>query len=140
MNILRLTIASLFLFGGVAQGATLACEVPAANVARSVQLCEELRQQLRVRSSEWDTNICATEFLRLGLVEGERRVSTRAAKATVAGDVNDAVVDFQSTWPHPTRAVCGDGTLDSEDPFNEECDDGNTVGGDGCDSSCIIEP
>jgi len=32
--------------------------------------------------------------------------------------------------------VCGDGARTSE----EECDDGNTVSGDGCSSSCTIEP
>ena len=32
--------------------------------------------------------------------------------------------------------VCGDGTWDSG---TEECDDGNSVSGDGCDASCVIE-
>ena len=32
--------------------------------------------------------------------------------------------------------VCGDGTLDA----GEECDDGNTVDGDGCSAVCTIEP
>ncbi len=35
-----------------------------------------------------------------------------------------------------TLPVCGDGVLDSE---TEECDDGNTEGGDGCDASCGLE-
>ena len=34
--------------------------------------------------------------------------------------------------------ACGDGNLDSE--AGEECDDGNTVDGDGCSSTCQIEP
>jgi cysteine-rich repeat protein len=36
----------------------------------------------------------------------------------------------------PLRAVagCGDGALES----GEECDDGNTVGGDGCSASCLL--
>jgi cysteine-rich repeat protein len=32
--------------------------------------------------------------------------------------------------------VCGDGTLDT----GEDCDDNNTINGDGCDSVCNIEP
>lgn len=32
--------------------------------------------------------------------------------------------------------LCGDGVLDS----TEECDDGNTTGGDGCASDCTVEP
>ena len=36
----------------------------------------------------------------------------------------------------PVAAICGDGLV--EDP-PEECDDGNILDGDGCDSDCIIE-
>ncbi|HSP98160.1 MAG TPA: PQQ-dependent sugar dehydrogenase, partial [Candidatus Dormibacteraeota bacterium] len=42
--------------------------------------------------------------------------------------------------PTPTTTVgplhCGDGTADAD----EECDDGNTVAGDGCDAACQLEP
>jgi cysteine-rich repeat protein len=31
---------------------------------------------------------------------------------------------------------CGDGVRDNAAPFNEECDDGNAIEGDGCDSNC----
>lgn len=35
-------------------------------------------------------------------------------------------------------ARCGDGI---SDPLaGEQCDDGNTIDGDGCSSSCLIEP
>jgi cysteine-rich repeat protein len=34
-----------------------------------------------------------------------------------------------------TRGICGDGVLDP----GEQCDDGNTVAGDGCSSTCQIE-
>ena len=34
-----------------------------------------------------------------------------------------------------TQSTCGDGTLDP----GEECDDGNTTDGDGCDSECVLE-
>src|SRR5512143_1232668 len=42
--------------------------------------------------------------------------------------------------PTPTATAgplhCGDGTADAD----EECDDGNTVAGDGCDAACQLEP
>jgi len=38
--------------------------------------------------------------------------------------------------PPPPPPVCGDGYVD----WNEECDDGNEVGGDGCEPDCTIVP
>ncbi len=38
--------------------------------------------------------------------------------------------------PDCTTPVCGDGEVQGD----EECDDGNTTPGDGCDESCVIEP
>ena len=139
MHVSRIIIAALFFLVAPVQAATLNCTLPAANVARGLELCEELRVQLRVRSAEWTNDVCATQFFRLGLVEGERRSSTRTANASVAAAVNDALTSFQSTWVRPTRATCGDGTLDTEVPFSEQCDDGNNTDGDGCDSSCVSE-
>ena len=37
--------------------------------------------------------------------------------------------------PGNGSAICGDGQVD----LDEECDDGNTVGGDGCGASCLLE-
>jgi cysteine-rich repeat protein len=137
MRKLIFLIPFLLPIGVTATAADLTCTVPAANVTRAQELCDELRIQLRIRSSEWDNDVCATQFLRIGLVAGERASATRTARAAVSGDVNDAVVLFQSTWPKPTAAACGDGTEDTE--FGEECDDGNTANGDGCSDSCTNE-
>jgi cysteine-rich repeat protein len=35
---------------------------------------------------------------------------------------------------------CGDTLIKYSSPFLEECDDGNNFNGDGCSSTCIIEP
>jgi cysteine-rich repeat protein len=137
MRVYILLCLSLILFSGTAQSADLTCTIPAANVTRGVELCEELRLKLRVRSSEWDNDVCATQFLRIGMVAGERVSATKTANTTVSGDVNDAVVLFQSTWARPTPVACGDGTLDTE--FGEECDDGNSTNGDGCSDACVSE-
>lgn len=45
---------------------------------------------------------------------------------------------LNNIWPDPLPdAACGDDHLDPE--YGEECDDGNTVDNDGCDSSCTVE-
>jgi cysteine-rich repeat protein len=46
-------------------------------------------------------------------------------------DVDDCRISEEACWS------CGDGYLDTL--AGEECDDGGTVSGDGCDSSCIAE-
>jgi len=137
----RLVAVIFTLFLAIPAGAAdLVCTVPAANVARSVELCEELRLQLRVRSTEWSNDVCASQFLRIGLLAGERNISKRLANTAVATLVNDAIVTYESTWARPTAAICGDGVLDSEAPFLEACDDANLINGDGCSDSCTIEP
>jgi cysteine-rich repeat protein len=58
-------------------------------------------------------------------------------RAPTGGEKADAdPVGF--TLPDAPRAVCGNGILDPFAPF-ETCDDGNTVGDDGCSQSCWIE-
>ncbi len=125
-------------FAHSAIAADLICVLPAAYVTRGVELCEELRLKLHIRSSEWDNDVCATQFLRIGLLTGDKASIKRASQITVNQAVNDAVDAFRIDWPSLVAANCGDGTLDTE--FGETCDDGNTDNGDGCDDSCIIEP
>lgn len=63
--------------------------------------------------------------------------------ATSSGNVVVAVELFTDVY-EPTlpyhiivdKSVCGNGTTD----FDETCDDGNVVSGDGCSASCEIEP
>src|SRR5262249_35967116 len=40
-----------------------------------------------------------------------------------------------STEPPPDEGVCGDGSVDP----GEQCDDGNTISGDGCSATCQTE-
>jgi len=44
----------------------------------------------------------------------------------------------QATLSYALNPGCGNGVLEPE--LGEQCDDGNTAGGDGCDSQCRIEP
>ncbi len=52
------------------------------------------------------------------------------------GDLNSYHGNVLSYGPVCKPGVCGDGTLTSD----EQCDDGNTRGGDGCSAKCIWEP
>jgi len=46
-----------------------------------------------------------------------------------------AIKEIVQAVPQPPAAVCGNGAIEA----GEQCDDGNTVSGDGCDSNCQIE-
>jgi len=136
VNKIIVVIASLFVAGS-ALAADLVCTIPTASVARGVELCEEARVALRVRAADWNNDVCSSYFLRLGLIEAEKRSTRRAYTGSVNSAVSGAVNDLTASWPGPTPAICGDGTLDTE--FGETCDDGNLIDGDGCDSSCETE-
>jgi len=128
----------LVLVAAPALAADLVCTLPTESVTRGVELCEEARLALRVRTADWNNNACASYFLRLGLIEAEKISTRRSFTNSVNTAVRDAVASLTTTWPAPTAATCGDTIIDTE--FGETCDDGNRINGDGCDSSCIIEP
>lgn len=133
------TLAAAFLFVGVASAAELVCEVPPANVPRAVELCEILRVKMQVPSARWDNDACATEFLRRGMRDGEAAVTSNEARKSVRDAVRDALVEFDANHPSAlVPSVCGDGELITEFG-DEECDDGNTDPGDGCDEFCQTE-
>jgi cysteine-rich repeat protein len=137
----RIVFITTCLFMGLmgarmASAVDLTCSVPAANVPRAVALCEELRLVFHVRATEWDNSVCASQFLRLGLLEGEKQSTRRLFLTTVAETVGAAADEFVLTWPAPIGAFCGDSIVDTE--FGEECDDGNQSGGDGC-TRCAID-
>src|SRR5262245_52273536 len=60
--------------------------------------------------------------------------STRARGARVARWILVGCALLLIAAPLRANAACGDGALDGV----EECDDGNTVGGDGCSASCLL--
>ena len=53
-------------------------------------------------------------------------------------DCDDGAVDTISCDFDCTSVICGDGYLNGPGGAGEECDDGNTVDGDGCSSTCMI--
>ena len=130
----------VLMFAGKALAADIILTIPDASAARVVELCEELRQQLRISTDSglWNNPLCATEVFRIGMREVDKRTETKDAKATVSQQVNDSLDSWDANYPRTPPSVCGDTVTDTE--FGETCDDGNQINGDGCDESCIIEP
>ena len=129
----------VIMFAGSAMAVDIVLTIPNASSARVVVLCEELRQQLHLStdSALWSNELCATEVFRIGMREVDKRTETAAAKATVSTQVNDSLTSWDTNYPRTPASRCGDLVIDLE--YSETCDDGNTVSGDGCDESCIIE-
>jgi len=101
----------------------VACEEPAAITERATELCEELRKQVRVRSSDWNLDECKTELFRRALRERVAASARDSIKTSRRDAERVALVDFDSKFEmQATRAFCGDGIIDAF--LGEECDGG----------------
>lgn len=128
----------LFLLAPMAWAADLTVTVPSAAVPEALSRCDELRVTFKVRAAEWNNNLCATVFTRLGLRSFTASQEQADATQTITDAVQTAMSQFDANWPEPfVSAYCGDGTIDTE--FGEECDDNNSIPGDGCDEACLNE-
>jgi len=67
-------------------------------------------------------------------VDGNGQVEIQELIAAVDADLSGCAVATPTVTPGPLH--CGDGTADPD----EECDDGNTIAGDGCSEICLVEP
>ena len=135
----RLIAIALFLAAGAVSAASLTVVIPQPIVAKAQETCEILRNELRVRSSDWSNDLCATIFTRIGLRVYVARDMRQGQQQIVDAAVDAEIVLFDTKWAEPfTRSECGDTITDDE--FGEECDDGNLVNGDGCSRKCQIEP
>ena len=135
----RLIAIALFLAASSLSAADLTVTVPSAAVTNAVEMCELLRVEVHVRTSDWNNDLCATAFTRIGLRTVLLRYERKGQQQVVDAAVQAEVDNFDTDWPIPyTRAECGDSIVDTE--FDEECDDGNVNNGDGCTATCEIEP
>jgi cysteine-rich repeat protein len=140
---MRFSMKQIFLsllvvvFAGTALAADIVMTIPDESVPRVVELCSDLRLRLQIRVADWSNELCSTEAFRLGMREIDKRVETADAKATVNTQVRDSLTSWDANFPRTPAAFCGDNILDTE--FGEQCDDGNLIDGDGCDSSCQTE-
>ncbi len=75
-----------------------------------------------------------------GSPKGTGGTHTTTASTTgatgAAGGMGGATDATSTSTFMQMMALCGNGSLDP----GEQCDDGNTVSGDGCSASCTIEP
>ena len=135
----RLIAIALFLAAGSLSAADLTVTVPSAAVTNAVEMCELLRTEVHVRTSDWNNDLCATAFTRIGLRTVLLRYERQGQQQVVDDAVRAEVEQFDADWAEPfTRAYCGDTITDVE--FGEQCDDGGIEPGDGCDQRCQIEP
>ncbi len=128
---------------------------PGGASANGATQCENLRVFYGFRMSDWigepgptdDFDACASLSMRAGLLEETVRQAnishsdTMNVCSSIANDARDETIsDFHIDWPLPfPQVACGDGILDDGVDGNEECDDGNTEDGDGCDGGCQNE-
>ncbi len=73
--------------------------------------------------------------MKKAFVFGLLSVSLLFASAVFAQNENPCIMEDNNWTLHVICNVCGDGVIDDA----EECDDGNTISGDGCSSSCVHE-
>lgn len=140
MRTVLIVVAGVALHATAASSADATCSIPSAIVPQVLALCEDVRVSRRVPSDDWSIDDCASDFLQRGARQYYRSRESAKAAAATDDDIRSKLAVFDTNFPSPSLAKvsrCGDGTIDSE--FGEECDDGNTFGGDGCSSSCQLE-
>ena len=102
----RLLLIALLLMPSLAQAET--CTIPAGSATDKATYCEEFRQELRVRSTAWSNDLCATQLVRLGL-EARLVTATRGNTQEIINDAIDVQRNrFRAAFPLPTQATCGD--------------------------------
>ncbi len=137
---MKLTIALLILLLAPLTGyaVDLTCTVPGPAMPRLNALCSDLQAQHGVRSADWSNDICATHVLRARLEEVDRVGTREASRAGVRAAADMSAQSFAADYPRVViPARCGDGVVDAQRA--EQCDDGNTDIGDGCDEMCQDE-
>ncbi len=70
---------------------------------------------------------------KIGIILQMAAILSFAGFAGNCGDIKEAVQELKKG----ITSSCGDGIVDQS--LREQCDDGNTVSGDGCDSQCFLE-
>lgn len=127
----------LLLLPAMVSAAQVTITVPPAVVAQVGNICDKLRIELHIRTADWSTEACAETFTRYGVRTYVERVERRSQQQTIDSAVQAEIDLFDVNWPRIEPVRCGDSTTDAE--YGEECDDGNTTSGDGCDERCRNE-
>jgi cysteine-rich repeat protein len=110
--------------------------------AVALELCETVRIQetaLTPPASGDFLDGCIQVLLNRALISIKASMEKAVQESAAAQARQEAVRSFSTLLVAPgfVTAVCGDGVISTE--FNEDCDDGNSASGDGCDSLCNVE-
>lgn len=137
MKRMIVSLVLVVLFSIPALAIKVEVEIPAGAVLVSDEICETVRLKFHksiTMTKAHCLQLIVNEGLEMNYSEGRKAVNNRAARQATATQVSafrDLLFD-----PLP-EAFCGDGDLDPK--YGEECDDGNTENGDGCNSECKTE-
>ena len=132
-----------FLLAGTAMGAVVQIDIPQDLVAPLQEVCAEV--QIVQKFASFTDEECAAYLVRLGALTWrveKAKLVTRAAQKNAILDAIQAEVDLvNQAWPLPGPVECGNGVVENVPALGhtEECDDGNTANGDGCDAGCMNE-
>lgn len=119
-----------------ASAADITISLSAEETAEAQALCNQLRTELRAK--EWNYQICAKYFLRIGLRQYKAQKAENDVRDLARAAFRQTLQEFDGTFPQPfVQARCGDGSVDAF--LNEQCDDGNNEDGDGCSADCQSE-
>ena len=105
MRTLALLIMLLLPAPALAIGVTI--QVPAALEPRMIALCEELRQDMHVRATQWNARICVQQIVRRALRSNEVKITRRATAAAKSTDLDTALTAYDTQWGAEARALKG---------------------------------
>ena len=135
-------IALLMLVPVVSLGATITIDnIPTDATPNLVAQCEELRKSLARSPTEWNNGAqplsnCAKEFIRIGSREFTKSSSRTLRNQQAADLVDTDMATYDTNFPRPSQAFCGNSVVDNFDNFNEQCDDGGESAA--CNATCTF--
>lgn len=147
MRKLLITLATLLALT-CAWAASVTLTIDEAAIVPIRTACEDYRNLKNYRASGGPRALtdedCVFLFTKLGAIAAREEVARGAARQQASSNAATARNIIEAVMPQPAGVVvmfCGDGITDNDTAaeYVEECDDGNTLGGDGCSAACQDE-
>lgn len=127
VRLLSVAVVTLFLAATVAQMPDCAGDCDGDGQVS----IDELIRGVRIALGEADVAECPAMD-----GDGDGRVSVAEIVLAVRAALDVCIADTPTPTPTPVGPFCGNGLVEGL----EECDDGNNADGDGCSSTCELEP